>query len=312
VRYVHQRLNTSVFPDPASLMANVARVTSHLGTRGGLRLVPASDGSAYAVDVNGGSWRTFAYVDGARTWPRFSGPDVAREAGRAAAGFVADLADLPGPPLPEVIPGFHDVGRRLDDLRRAADADPVGRGSACGAEVEAVQAHGGLAAELASALGDGRLPERAVHNDAKADNVLFDQATGAALCLADLDTVGPGTVVFDVGDLVRSGAASGDEDGDPSGVGVRLDVVRAVMAGYVAGGRRFLTDGEIGLLALGGPLMALEAAARFLTDHLEGDVYFRVGRGGHNLARARNQLRLVQHLEALRPRVDDIVAGLRG
>lgn len=309
-RYVHQQLNTTVFADPTRLMANVARVADHLGAkaagdgrgephRRALRLVPAADGSPSAVDGHGAVWRTSGFITGASSPRRFPGPPQAADAAWTAARLVADLADLPGPPLAEVIPGFHDVGLRLADLRAAVAADPAGRAGGCRIEVGAVLAGRPLADEVARARATGRLPDRTVHNDAKADNVLFDDATGRALCLVDLDTVGPGTVLFDVGDLVRSGAAIGGED-DPSGdAGVRADVVHAVLDAYSAAGEAFLTDGELELLPLGAALMALEAAARFLTDHLRGDVYFRVDRPGHNLVRARNQLRVLDQLTAM-------------
>ncbi len=118
------------------------------------------------------------------------------------------------------------------------------------------------------------------------------------MCLVDLDTVGPGTVLFDVGDLVRSGAVRGREDADVDAVTVDHDVVDAILDGYARAGSGFLTVAEVAALPLAGPLMALEAAARFLTDHLEGDVYFRVDGPGHNLRRARNQIRLLELLLA--------------
>lgn len=316
--YVHQRLNTTVFGDPATVMANMTRVTGHLAARvtangrtephrRSLCLVPAADGSPAAVDADGATWRTFAHIDRAVAPLCFTGPVQAAEAAAAAARFVADLIDLPGPPLPEVIAGFHDVGSRLAALERAAEADTARRAGGCRAEVGAVLAAAGLASDVADARAAGRLPPRTVHNDAKADNVLFDEVTGRALCLVDLDTVGTGTVLFDVGDLVRSGAATTAEDADVAAggageVGVRADVVEAVLRGYAEAGAGFLTDAEVALLPLGGPLMALEAGARFLTDHLRGDVYFRVDRPGHNLVRARNQIRVLDALVAMLPR----------
>jgi Ser/Thr protein kinase RdoA (MazF antagonist) len=155
-----------------------------------------------------------------------------------------------------------------------------------------------VAEEVAAARADGRLAERTVHNDAKTENILFDEATGEGLCLVDLDTVGPGTVLFDVGDLVRSGAAVLPEDGDPYALTVRPELVEAVLDGYARAGSSFLTPSELDLLPKAGPLMALESAARFLTDHLQGDVYFRVDAPGHNLRRARNQLRILERLLA--------------
>ncbi len=289
-----------MFADIETLMGNVVRVTTHLGARApsprhAMRLRPAADGRAWALDGAGAPWRTLDFIETARTVARFDGPAQAEEAAATAARLVADLADLT-PALPEVIPGFHDIPRRLDVLAEAAAADVVGRAAACRAEVEAVLDRAGVARTVAMARTDGRLPERTVHNDAKAENLLFDEATGAGLCLVDLDTVGPGTVLFDVGDLVRSGAARVAEDDDPGTAAVDHTVARAILAGYAGAGAGFLTAAEVDLLPLAGPLMALEAAARFLTDHLQGDVYFRIEGPGHNLRRARNQLRIFDAL----------------
>jgi N-acetylhexosamine 1-kinase len=235
-------------------------------------------------------------VAGARTHHRFADPAQAAAGAAAAAWLVGDLADLPGPPLREVIPGFHDVEARLADLARAASEDPAGRARDCRLAIDGVLGHAAVAAEVAAARGDGRLPARTVHNDAKADNIAFDERSGAVICLVDLDTVGPGTVLFDVGDLVRSGAPTGPEDGDPARTGVRADIVDAVLGAYADAGAAWLTGPEVDLLPLAGPLMALEAAARFLTDHLRGDVYFAVDGPGHNLRRARTQLRVLELL----------------
>ena len=299
---VHQRLNTSVFAALDTLMANMVRVTDHLGSRApeprhAVRLRLTGDGRPYVLDAAGAAWRTLDFIEGARTVARFDGAAQAEEAAATATRLVADLADLT-PPLPEVIPRFHDIVGRVDVLAGAAATDAAGRAGECRAEVDAVLARAGVAHEVAAARADGRLPERTVHNDAKAENLLFDAATGSGLCLVDLDTVGPGTVLFDVGDLVRSGAARLPEDGEPLAHSSVVDheVAAAILAGYARAGAGFLTAGEVELLPLAGPLMALEAAARFLTDHLQGDVYFKIDAPGHNLRRARNQLRLFDAL----------------
>jgi N-acetylhexosamine 1-kinase len=184
----------------------------------------------------------------------------------------------------------------VSDLDRAVADDAVGRAGRCRSVVQGVLSFAGLADDVRRARDDGRLPERIVHNDAKAENILFDRETGAAVCLVDLDTVGAGTVLFDVGDLVRSGAATSPEDGGPDSVVVRADVVDAVLEGYAEAGAGFLRPSEVDLFGVAGPLMALEAAARFLTDHLRGDVYFAVDRPDHNLQRARTQLRVLDLL----------------
>lgn len=299
---MHQRLNAAVFADVDTLMGNLVRVTEHLAARTpdprrAVRLRRATDGRSYVVDETGGLWRTLDFIDGARTCMYLEGPAQAAEAAATVARLAADLADL-DPPLPEVIPGFHDVVRRLETLEQARAGDAAGRAAGCGDLVDALLAHRGVAEEVAQARADGRLPPRTVHNDAKTENILFDEATGAGLCLVDLDTVGPGTVLFDVGDLIRSGATAVGEDGDPYNLEVRADLVAAVLDGYARAGAGFLTPAEVDLLEKAGPLMTLESAARFLTDHLQGDVYFRVDGPGHNLRRARNQLRILELLLA--------------
>ena len=281
-------------------MANFVRVTTHLGARAGeggtaVRLRPAADGGPFTRDAAGASWRTLVFIDGARTCRRFDGPGQATEGAALAARLVADLADLRPPPA-EVIPGFHDVPGRLDALRRAQDTDACSRADECLSEVDTVLGHSSVARQVAEARNAGVLPERTVHNDAKVENLLFDPASDDGLCMVDLDTVGPGTVLFDVGDLARSGAVTGPEDAGPTAVDVDRRIVSAVLDGYARAGAGFLTADELGFLPLAGPLMALESAARFLTDHLSGDVYFRVEGPGHNLRRARNQIRILELL----------------
>lgn len=300
VRYIHQRLNATVFADLDVLMDNLVRVTAHLAARAveprrAVTVRLAADGRPYVLDDAGDAWRTLDFIHGARTYTSLEGPAQAAEAAATVARLAADLADL-DPPLPEVIPDFHDVVRRLDALEQARAADTAGRAVGCSDLVDTVLAYRGLAEEVAEARADGRLPQRTVHNDAKTENLLFDEETGAGLCMVDLDTVGPGTVLFDVGDLIRAGATALPEDGDPYQLTVRHDLVDAVLDGYARAGAGFLTPAEVDLLPRAGPLMTLESAARFLTDHLEGDVYFRVDGPGHNLRRARNQLRILELL----------------
>ena len=300
-RYVHQQLNDSVFVDLDSLMDNFVRVTGHLGARAGddrraVRLQFTVDGRPFD-HVDGAPWRTLAFIEGSRTNRRFDGPGQAAEGAGLAARLGADLADLAPPPV-EVIPAFHDVVERLHVLDRARNADVCDRAAQCDTEVEVVLGHTDVAVQVAEAREAGLLPQRTVHNDAKVENLLFDAANGRGLCMVDLDTVGPGTVLFDVGDLVRSGAVTGPEDADVEALAVDHTRVTAILDGYARAGAGFLTPSEVDYLPMAGPLMALESAARFLTDHLQGDVYFRVDEPGHNLRRARNQIRILELLLA--------------
>ena len=303
-RFVHQRINTRVFRDPERLMQNLERVTRHLGRklsglpdaeRRHLRLVPARDGRPFWVGPDGGHWRTTVFVEGSRSPERIASPAEAIEAGRAFGAFARQLADLGDPPLAETIPRFHDLGSRFAALEGAARRDPCGRAGGVGAELEACRARHGAVASALEAVGP--LPRRVMHNDCKVDNLLLDRASGEALCVVDLDTVMEATLLCDFGELVRSGACRAAEDEpDPARVDFDLDLVGALARGYRAGAGDQFRDAELAALPLAGAALALENALRFLADHLEGDVYFRIARPGHNLDRARAQLRLAERL----------------
>jgi aminoglycoside phosphotransferase (APT) family kinase protein len=323
-RWVLQRVNRRIFPDPVRLAETVARVTAHqhrvLERAGGpdahrraLTLVHARDGRPSHVDDAGEHWRMFRHVDGARSHHRVATPALAAQVAAVAARFLTEMDDLPGPPPTDAIPGFRDFPARRRAFHDVLAADGHGRAAACGPEVDAIEAHSGVVEELEAARVAGRLPERVVHNDAKADNVLVDGRTGEGLCIVDLDTVASGTVLFDVGDLVRSATTTVGEDDPGAPAAVRADLLEAVVSAYLGGAGLLLTDDEIDLLSLAGPLMTYEAALRFLTDHLAGDVYFRLARPDQNLDRARAQLRLLDALVAAREQTADLVgvAALR-
>jgi hypothetical protein len=306
-RYVVQRINASVFRDPDALSANVVCVTAHvrasLRARGVLDVarrclepVIAPAGFALHRASDGGFWRAFPFIEGTHAVDTPQSPEQAAAAARAFGGFVADLAELDSAQLAETIPRFHDLASRRAALDSAVRSDPLGRTRGVSTEIDAaLRAADGLLG--APELAPGALPRRVVHNDCKLNNLLFDDVTGEALCVVDLDTVMPGTVLFDFGELARTGACPAAEDEvDLARVRVDMDLFAALASGFAAGARGLLTADEIHALALAGPLMALENGVRFLTDHLEGDRYFRIARPGHNLDRARAQLRLAERM----------------
>jgi hypothetical protein len=303
-RVVHQRVNTHVFRDPDALMQTWLRVTEHVRAalaregqpdleRRCLRAIRTRSGALLQRDAHGALWRAFPFIEGARSFDVPDHPARAREAARAFGAFAAQLADLDPATVPESIPHFHDFARRVAAFDDAARADAHGRAPAPARRL-ASEVEGALASS-----GAGALPRRVVHNDCKLNNVLFDEATGEALCVIDLDTVMPGTVLADFGDLARTAACPAPED-EPDLARVRIDAAlyEALVRGYLAGAGALLAPVEIALLPLAGPLIALETGIRFLTDHLSGDLYFRIHRPGHNLDRARVQLRLTEQLLA--------------
>ncbi len=321
-RVIIQRINTSVFRDPEALMANVGRVTRHLArklsgaadaSRRSLSLIPARDGADFHRDAAGGFWRAYGFVEGAASRDVLTTPRQAFEAAKAFGTFQRLLMDLPGPRLVETIPRFHDTPWRLARFREVVARDPSNRAAGAAPEIEAVLAREALAESLSPLRTSGGLPERVTHNDTKLNNVLLDEATGEGLCVIDLDTVMPGLWLHDFGDMVRTGTNPVAEDErDLSKVVASLPMFEALARGYLSAAGEALSPAERDRLVLSGKLLTYECGMRFLTDHLERDVYFRIHRPGQNLDRARAQLALLTSLEGQEERLTRIVESLPG
>lgn len=307
-RYVLQRINSRVFHQPEALMDNIARVLAHARQRLGARpdaarrvltLVPARDGRPFARDAERELWRVYDFIDATRTYDVVETPAQAEAAARAFGGFQAWLADLPGARLHETIPRFHDTPSRLAACLAAIDADAHDRAAGARDAIAFVLDRVDRVPQFADAHARGDIPERVTHNDTKINNVLLDAVTGEGLCVIDLDTTMPGLVPYDFGDMVRTATNSAAEDErDVSRVTARLDIFDGLARGYLAAAGTFLTPGEIAALPVAGPLITLEQGIRFLTDHLQGDSYYRIHRPEQNLDRARAQFTLAAALEA--------------
>ncbi|HVE12249.1 MAG TPA: aminoglycoside phosphotransferase family protein [Elusimicrobiota bacterium] len=300
-RAVLQRVNTAVFRDPRAVMANIARVCAHVG-RSGARVrvpipVPSRAGEPFWDGGAEGFWRAAALEEGALSLETVDGPALGRETGRGFGAFAAALLDLGPPRLAETIPGFHDTRARLDDLEEAVRGEALGRSSEAGAELAFIRGARPSALRLAEAFAEGRIPERTVHNDTKAGNLLFDARTREAACVVDLDTVMPGLLAHDFGDMVRAAASGASEDEpDLSRVALRSEVCAALAEGFVGALAGALEERERDSLALGPAAIALELGSRFLADYLRGDAYFKTRRPRQNLDRCRVQLRLAELL----------------
>ena len=187
-------------------------------------------------------------------------------------------------------------------------ADPKGRLAEVRAELDFAMAREERAGLLTSLLAEGKLPLRVTHNDTKMSNILFDNETKKAVCVIDLDTVMPGLTAFDFGDSIRAGASTAAEDEtDLSKVRFDLDLYRAYTQGFVSAAGAALTPTELDTLPDGAWAMTFEVGVRFLTDYLNGDVYFRTAHPQHNLDRARNQFCLVEQMERQREEMGRIV-----
>jgi Ser/Thr protein kinase RdoA (MazF antagonist) len=319
-RYILQHINRDVFRDPLRVMRNVARVTGHLRDRLAREGLPDAErrvlcllandrGETHTAGADGEVWRLVHYVEGTRSHNAVDDAAKAREAGRAFGLFQSLLSDLPGTALEETIPHFHHTPRRLDALARAAREDTHGRAAGVREELAYALAQAGRIRQVTDGLADGSIPNRITHNDTKLNNVLLDERTGAAVCVIDLDTVMPGSVLYDFGDLVRTAANTAAEDeSDLARVDVHLAHFSAVAEGYLSVARQFLRPAEIRLLPHSGFLLAYENGVRFLTDHLQGDVYFKIHHPGHNLQRCRAQFQLAQAFQRAETELAEIIA----
>jgi hypothetical protein len=308
-RVILQRVNRHVFKDVPALMENFARVTTHLaskaaaqaagnGRRATLTLVPTIDGGNHHQDGNGDYWRMSPFIERTITHEVVRDPRDAREAARAYGEFQRLVADLPGPRLHETIPFFHDTPRRFAALERAIQADAAGRVPLAEREIDFARRRQALAGMLLDLHARGEAPERITHNDTKINNVMFDDTTGRAICVVDLDTVMPGLALYDFGDMARSATnAAAEDEVDLSRVHMQLPVFEGLVRGFIEGVGPLLTPAERAHLASSARLITFEIGIRFLTDFLEGDVYFKTHRVNHNLDRCRCQFALVRSME---------------
>ena len=313
VKYILQRLNTTVFTRPLELMENVVRITEHIrakigdadGGRGTIRFLRTLENTPALDSESLGFWRAYRYIGDAEAQLAPKTDQDAYAAGVAFGRFQALLADLPEPRLHETIPHFHDTRRRFKRLEVSAAANPAGRLASCEREFDRLMELRADALRVQEAAEAGVIPERITHNDAKFSNVLLDAADGHPVCVIDLDTCMPGLSHHDFGDLVRSICDSEPEDTHtPENTYVKLDAYRALHAGYAKETDAIFTAEEKALLPDAGVTLTLELAVRFLTDYIDGDKYFSIHEPNHNFRRARAQLvygeKLIEALPEMR------------
>ncbi|MFC7336442.1 phosphotransferase enzyme family protein [Haloferula chungangensis] len=307
-RFILQRINASVFKDPMGVMRNVERVTRHINERvmrkkedvsgQTLALYPGRDGRFWVPDEADGIWRCYNFIEGCRTYDVVENEGQAYQAARAFGAFQDLVSDLSPELLVETIPGFHDTRSRYEHLMAVVEENACGRVAEVGEELAFIREREGEVDRVLNLLGRGDIPLRITHNDTKINNVMIDEASDEAVCVIDLDTVMPGSVLYDFGDLVRTAVSPAEEDEtELSKIVVRMPIFEALVDGYLSSAGGFLNDSEVTNLAFSAKLITLEVAMRFLTDHLEGDRYFKIHHAGHNLERCRAQLRLVAELE---------------
>ena len=307
--YLLQRLNTYVFKDPDAVMRNIVSVTDHIrrayeaqgidSSRRVLRVIPTVDNLPLYKQSADSCWRAYNYVDHATAYDMLEKPEHFYEAGRAFGEFQRLLTDYPASQLEEIIPDFHNTLRRFYAFVASVAADKAGRVKDLEEEIDFFFDRRRPMSEIAKALDAGRLPVRVTHNDTKINNVMIDDETGRAVCVIDLDTVMPGSALYDFGDAIRSGASTAAEDEpDLSKVSLDLNLFELFTRGFLSEVKDILTPAEIELMPRSVHVIACELAMRFLTDYIDGDLYFKIRTPEHNLIRARNQIALAKDIEA--------------
>lgn len=316
-KYVLQRLNKRVFNEPEILMKNFASVTAWLrkqiADEGGdpqretLNLVPAQSGDLWLVQ-NGDYWRMTLYIGHTVSVQVVQNPQDFYWAGRAFGKFTCQLADYPSETLKEAIPNFHNTPSRYRDFEAAVARDACGRAAAAATEIAFARSQKNYTTLFTDMLAKKELPLRVTHNDTKLNNVLLDVQTRQPVAVIDLDTVMPGLSLYDFGDSIRYGTNSAAEDEqDLTKVYCDLQYFESFTRGYLETCGKILTENEQRMLPYAGRLMTLECGLRFLTDYLNGDVYFKTHREHHNLDRCRTQFRLVQDMETKHADMQTIV-----
>ena len=301
-RYILQKINHHTFRDVAGLMENVTSVTDFLHTkaedpRSVLTLVKTTDGASY-LHAQEEYWRAYDFVESSICLQQ---PETDEDFYQSAVGFGTFqqlLSDFPAEKLHDTIPNFHNTPDRYRAFLETLERDPMHRAAQVQPEIEFALARQAEMAALQTALKSGELPLRVTHNDTKLNNIMMDNTTNEGICVIDLDTVMPGSVLYDFGDSIRFGASTAAEDEiDLTKVSMSLELFEAYTAGFLSEAGDSLTKEEIELIPFSAKLMTLECGLRFLTDYLNGDTYFKIQREHHNLDRTRTQMILVADME---------------
>ena len=314
-----QRINTVVFKKPDELMANVDFVTSFLRDKiiaaGGdpereaLYCKPTTTGKKYYTDGNGRVWRLYNYILNSFSHNSIESPEVFFNAGKAFGDFQRLLADFPIDKLYETIPDFHNTGKRYKNLVNSIESNPKGRVKYVQDEISFCRERRDETYVLTGKTVIGDLPLRVTHNDTKLNNVLFDTNTNEPICIVDLDTVMPGLSLYDFGDAIRFGAnTTTEDDKNLDNVSLDLELYEQYVRGFLTSAGTSLVAEEVKLLPFSAKMMTLECGMRFLTDYIDGDVYFKIHYPDHNLDRCRTQFALVADIERKYEQMMEITA----
>jgi len=318
--YMLQRKNHKIFKDVPGMMNNIMIATNHIREqlltagvkevdRKVMTYIPAKNGQLYVNDDQGNFWTLFIFISDCRVVENIQRPEQAYSAARAFGHFQQQLSDLPGDKLIETIPNFHNGISRLKDFHAAITNDAAGRVSENEILINKILARSTEMTSLQRGLDNKTIPLRITHNDTKINNILFDQENNT-LCIIDLDTVMPGSALYDFGDAIRTlGNKASEDEPELSKIVFNKEIYEAFAQGYLSEAKSFLIPKEVDNLAFSCRYMAWEQAMRFFTDYLNGDTYYKTDYVGHNLVRTKAQIRYLEVLEENKDVMEEIVSG---
>ena len=310
--YVLQKINNYVFQDVDMLMNNYFKVTEYLRKNNveSIRIIKAKDGKPYSK-IGKDYYRLYEYIDNAVWYEEIRNLDLVYRVAKAFGQFHKTLKGFDARELGEVIPNFHNTSKRYENLMGAIEENKIDRVKDCLPEIEIIKYFKKYYSVITEAISKGLVPLAVTHNDPKINNVLFDKDSGDIRAVIDLDTVMPGSYLYDFGDAIRSLLTGDNEDSeDLSKLIVNFDIFETYTKGYLSEMRNTLTKREIELLPFSVFLLTIECGMRFLEDYIRGDVYFKTKRPDHNLIRARTQLTLAKNIYKNLDKLNDIVDKL--
>ena len=315
VNYILQKINRGIFADVPLMQKNIEKIIDHLMKRRSIsqqvpEMLLAKDGLSYFQDEDEEYWRMFVFIKGTKTYDCVSSPEIAYEAGSAFGNFQRLLQDFDPAFLADTLPRFHDISYRLELFDNAIQNDLAKRVSEIPGEIDFIRSRIGRMTRVLNLGQKGRIPLRVTHNDTKINNVLFDEHD-KAVCVIDLDTVMSGYIHYDFGDAIRTGAASAEEDErDLEKMFIDMELFEAYSRGFLSYVHDLLNETEKKTLAFAPQLMTFIIGLRFLTDYINGDIYFKVKKADHNLIRWKAQKKLLLSMEEHEDEMCDIIKSI--
>ncbi len=306
-KYTHQKINTYVFTKPIEVMSNIDKVTTHIQSKVKglknehnrcLKIIKTNNDELLYCDNNNNYWRCYKFIDNVKTFQKVNNTNQAYLLGKGVANFQKQLSDFDGNELFETIVDFHNMGFRYKQLEQAIEQNKVKRVFKVKEEIDYLLSNKERGIKIFDLYKKGKLKNRVTHNDTKINNILFSEKEDEALCVIDLDTVMPGTILFDIGDMIRTATSTALEDEiDYSKMKCNVEYFEALIKGYLTIADEFISEAEKELIVESGRNITQIMAVRFLTDYINGDIYYSTTHENHNLERCKTQIALMKDMD---------------